>query len=762
MEDPACNEAFAALRTAQGALDATRAEAEQSFSRDTFRISRQIDRLAADERFREAVTWQNRKAVVTALDSLVRNPAEPGRRGSQRRQHEELVASYLQRYCVKNDTIGFFGPLGYCEWADEGRAVQVWPGRELLDRREVFFENWCVDALAQRLSAEPALRPWLTVRLKSSFFLEGDTLHQPFGPPLHLPVVELRLLAGCNGRRTARSLARELLADASLGLSGEDEIYARLDDLCRRRILTWTLEVPLELHPDRTLEEQLRRIEPEELRAPALAALEELRERKAKVARAAGDSGALGAALRELEEAFTRLTGTAAHHHAGQMYAGRGLVYEDCRRNVEARFGPELLARLSPPLGLLLGGARWLAGEMTRRVEEKLLAIHRELRRRSGREAVDSHGFYVQALASLFVKRERDECFAAAEREYQQRWSQILGLPEKAVERRLGFTVGELEDRWTEAFADPRPAWSLAHYCSPDILIAAAGEEALRRGDYEIVLGEVHSGNTMLWSCFMAQHPDPGRIVDALRDDAGTRSFVFPQMMKHSTPQRVNIGALLPQFYWYQFADDPPARGGAGALPAGAVVIEEQEGRLWARTRDGGLEFAAIDLFSSLLIQECNSIIGDLLPPSAHRPRVSVDGVVIARERWKIALADLDFINVQEPVERFRAARRWARQTGLPRFCFYRTPAERKPCYMDWESPIYLDIFARLARAAGEAPAGEGRVTLSEMLPGPDQIWLSDAEGRRYTCEVRLVALEEAGGAAGSIPDRDLQRIEVS
>jgi hypothetical protein len=30
------------------------------------------------------------------------------------------------------------------------------------------------------------------------------------------------------------------------------------------------------------------------------------------------------------------------------------------------------------------------------------------------------------------------------------------------------------------------------------------------------------------------------------------------------------------------------------------------------------------------------------------------------------------------------------------------------------------------------------RVTLEEMLPGPDQLWLQDDEGQRYTSELRL------------------------
>ncbi|HYU34285.1 MAG TPA: lantibiotic dehydratase, partial [Thermoanaerobaculia bacterium] len=650
------------------------------------------------------------------------------------------VASYLQRYSVKNDTIGFFGPLGYGELTDAGPAVEVRPGPELLERREVFFENWCIDALAQKLSADPALRPWLAPRLKSSFYLEPDgTLHQPFGRPVRPPEPEARLLAGCDGRRIARDLARDLLTVPGMGLRTEEEVYALLEDLCRRRIVTWALEVPLELHPDRTLEEQLLLIGAEDLRERALAALEDLRRGRDAVALAAGNSRVLEAALRELEETFTRHTGLAPRHHQGQTYAARGLVYEDCRRSLEARFGPELLERLGPPLTLLLQGARWLAGELTQRIEERLRAIHADLRRRIGSDTVDCHIFYAQALASLFLKRERDACLAAAEEAYQERWARVLGQTgEASPERFLRFTAAELEGRCAEAFGNPGPTWSLARYFSPDVLISAAGEEALQRGEYELVLGEVHASNTLLWSCFIAQHPDPARVLAALRRDADGGTYVFPQLLKHSVPQRMNIGVSMPELLWFHFADDPPARGASAVLPAGALVIEERDGRLWACTRDGLLSFPAVDLFSSQLTQECNAAIGDLLPPVAHRPRISVDGVVIARERWRVEASGLEAAAVQDPVERFRQMRSWAEGVGMPRFCFYRTTGERKPCYVDLESPIYVDVFARLVRAAGEG----GAVTLTEMMPRLDQIWLADSAGHHYTCELRMVALD--------------------
>jgi hypothetical protein len=35
------------------------------------------------------------------------------------------------------------------------------------------------------------------------------------------------------------------------------------------------------------------------------------------------------------------------------------------------------------------------------------------------------------------------------------------------------------------------------------------------------------------------------------------------------------------------------------------------------------------------------------------------------------------------------------------------------------------------------------RIRFTEMLPTPDEAWLSDADGNRYVSELRLVALDD-------------------
>ena len=67
-----------------------------------------------------------------------------------------MVASYWQRYCAKNDTIGFFGPLAWGRFAEEGPAVSVRAGG-LVRECVVHLEVWAVEALARAVGLETVL-----------------------------------------------------------------------------------------------------------------------------------------------------------------------------------------------------------------------------------------------------------------------------------------------------------------------------------------------------------------------------------------------------------------------------------------------------------------------------------------------------------------------------------------------------------------------------------------------------------------------------
>ena len=165
--------------------------------------SARLAEVASDPLFGEAAIWQNRSAYRTAVAKIAGRGAESG---SKRRQRDGVVAGYWQRYCAKNDTVGFFGPLAWGTIRDDGPAVAV-RSRGLIAAREVHFESWCLELLARAI---------------------GTTAVVPLN---RRPEVELRAqLDALGDQRGLRALgdleeAREAVAAAE----GCEELLAALD-----------------------------------------------------------------------------------------------------------------------------------------------------------------------------------------------------------------------------------------------------------------------------------------------------------------------------------------------------------------------------------------------------------------------------------------------------------------------------------------------------------------------------------------------------
>jgi hypothetical protein len=109
-------------------------------------------------------------------------------------------------------------------------------------------------------------------------------------------------------------------------------------------------------------------------------------------------------------------------------------------------------------------------------------------------------------------------------------------------------------------------------------------------------------------------------------------------------------------------------------------------------------------------------------------PRLRVGETIYQRRRWEVdfgPLAQLQGIDLALEVWRMKRAQHW------PRFVFARVVSERKPWLFDTASPFAHDLLKNMVRE-------DAHVLLEEMLPGPDQLWLQDDKGQRYTSEIRM------------------------
>lgn len=735
----------AELSAAIDRLELLTREFHSAFDQALDKISQAVRGLASDERFNEALIWQNRAAWHRSFEFLLRRAAGIADGGlcartSRVRAQEELIANYLQRYCVKNDSIGFFGPVGWAKFSFAGDAINVHPGPTLVAARSVFLESWGIDALAATLAQDERLKPWLAPRQLPFILVQQGSVFLPGGASFKISDQETTLIEVCDGEQTARELADHLLHLPESLFQTEDEVYRGLESLRARGLIAWTLEVPLGTKGEQTLRKLLDRIGDESLRQATLNSVNEMEMGRQAVGEAAGDPKALDQALNELETTFCRLTGNEATRAAGQTYGGRTLIYEDCRRDIEITFGPELVQELEPTLTLLLDSARWLTFKMSERYRKTLQGIYEDLVKKTGSRTVRAIDFWIKA-DHLNLKEKAALC-SGVTAEFQKRWSDLLAPP--AGQNRVSYSSEQLQTGANRAFAAPGSGWSAACHHSPDIMIAASDSEAIRRGDYQFVLGELHLAvNTLNTPVFSGRHPHREEIYQALESDLPTPRLlqVLPKHWPELTA-RTGSDYVSAKDYRLLVSHDSCGLPKSQAIPISELVVEDSSDGLIVRTLDNGLRFDLVEAFaetlSGLVINFFN-----LLPATHHTPRVTIDRLVVCRETKRFAPAELEFAYEKEEAARFLAGRRWARRQGLPRFMFVKSPIERKPFYVDLDSPIYLNVLAKIIRRAEEKQNNANSlIAFMEMLPSHDQAWLPDAEGNHYTSELRMVAVD--------------------
>ena len=571
--------------------------------------------VARDPAFREAVTWQSREALASAVDKLAEDVRESP---SRQRRHEDVVASYWQRYCAKNDTIGFFGPLAWGRFAEDGPAVDVRAGG-LVRECVVHLEVWAVEAVARAVGLETTL---------------------PMGP-----------------------------------------------------------------FPERDLRERLLSLPDPEVRGRGLAALERLEAARRGVADAGRDR--LVGALVALDRLFEELAGRPAVWAEGDADGGRTVAYLDCMRDLDVTLGPAVLAELRATLPALLASSRWWCGVAYAAAKARLERIAEA---HGPGPLAPMMGELAGAAWGLFAE------LGAEAAELRRRWNVLLDEGDDAT----------LSTRAATMFADYGPAWPLSVYHSADLQIAAPSNEAIGRGEFLVVLGDFHGGsNPLVQGIFARRHPDPDELAARSDVDVDGQVIVFfplaggARMTARLTPW---LGSARHVHVVSGSLDAAPR----GVRAISVADLSVADGQVTDRT--GSFTAGLADLFWGPIFI---SAIRSFDPFVGRAGRVTVGRTVLRRAQWRAEPAEIP----RDPEE----LASWARERGLPRRVFVRSPLERKPIYVDLESQVMLRVLARFLKPVAER-APEAPILFAEMLPGPDGCWLRDANGR-YTSELRVVAV---------------------
>ncbi len=726
--------------------DELRAAYDIAYAKAERTLSAALHATAADPRFRRAVSWQNRTALGTGIDSLLRRDPQTVVRTGKYRKYETLVASYLQRYSTKNDTIGFFGPVGWVHIRPDGPAIEhrPKPGGSIA-HRTLYVEDWAVRLLAETLT--PGLEPWLVPRRFPLTYVRaratGTQLELPFAPPVALTPLAAAVLREIDGARTAGEIVARLRGGPDP--ADHDAVMGTLADLRDQHVIAWQLDVAADdIHSRASLRAHLETVTDPALRDPALATLDEFDAACEQLDAVAvrRDPDELLEALESLDETFTRLTGAAATRRAGKTYAGRTLVFEESLRADDLTFGASLFTSLAEPLGLILTAARWFTAAGAALFERACRTAYRDRAKVTGNPVVPLAEFWLDINNFLFD--EESPVIAPIAKAIRERWAQVLTIPDGA--RRVQLSSADLRATVDRVFAVVKPGWPTGVQHSPDVMIAAANVDAIRAGDFQWVLGEIHPGlNTVRYATWIAEHPEPAEVRRAMHADLG-RSVIWTAATASygATPARLSNVLIDPSDRHMVFAADTSGYDPARAIFIGDCYIQEIDGRLLVTSRVTGEQLTLVELLGDSLSADLSQEFG-MVPAGAHTPRITIDNLVVQRETWRFQAVDLPFVHIVDEKKRFLAARAWIEGRDLPRYVFLRTKGEGKPVFIDLASLSSIEMLCRAVRRARLHSGDTASVNISEMMPSPDQLWLTDAEGRRYTSELRICAADQAG-----------------
>jgi hypothetical protein len=170
--------------------------------------------------------------------------------------------------------------------------------------------------------------------------------------------------------------------------------------------------------------------------------------------------------------------------------------------------GAAVIGALAAPLGLVLDSARWLVNEITDRYHALFADLLDHESTRAGGAPVPLQRLLTIAAPYLYAHGNRGvgELAEASVAELQRRWQQVLGPPSSPSRHQVSAEA--ISARAAQCFPARPVTWSGARQHSPDIMIAAASPGEVERGNFLLVLGEIHlTCNTLAGRCSVEQHP---------------------------------------------------------------------------------------------------------------------------------------------------------------------------------------------------------------------------------------------------------------
>ena len=698
-----------------------------------------------DPLLREAVFLSNPSALER-VETLAE--CSPERVDNRMRQRLRLAWSYVQRLCAKNDTTSFFGPIAWGEFAPaedpnaDGNAssfdVDFGEGGWIGERR-TYFEHWVISRVATAMSEDPVLGDTLPIALSPACTLVEGALHAPGNRRIAVDGALWVVLGELEAER-AQGIKRALLRERCIarGLT-EPRVDAAIDSVLAKGIAARGVRVATGLSdPLGALRAYLAHLDVGHPRTRFWRELFEALERE-RQRFATGGLDERRAALADCE-ALLAENGIDVSREQGKMYVGRFPFYEDCARNVRVRIAGEVRRAIDTELVPLMALYDRLAGAIATHVSAAYVRI------RANGDVTVRHDL-LSFARELQRHRVAEETVAALRPLLRAAWRGVVA-DKHAVDGEIALDasdlarlIAEFEQAGLRA-QDPQPLGTRVH--SPDFLIAAASVDAIRAGQFDLVIGEVHpTVHTVSQPVAQPFCPYQDSVRDEVRDTLGRSRLVAAD--SDSTYQRSHIDWLdVPELWQVEMPGASARVPGERRVPAARLRLLERDGTLFVEDGTSGLMEHLLTVLPGDLHRAAFALAADVLG-AGMAERIRLGHTILKRRTWTLQASELPIAErVGESMPAFLAWRRWANARGLPRHIFVKADTEPKPVFVDFDCPLSLDALTSVAARAQT-------LGVSEMLPAPHQVWLADERGA-FCAEFRTSIVGSAGDEGAAVP----------
>src|SRR5581483_441899 len=716
----------------------------------------QVQRETTQQRLLEMSTHpQIEQAICVASSSLHESLAQV-RRGAAHPNRAKKALSSLLRYLIRMSTrptpFGLFSGVALGFFSAETRGQLASPALQQFRTRPDM--NWLLSVL-QQIETSPSVVTQLTVQANQLAVIAGGRVYLPAFDPYGQQRQQAVSLRATPVVRKALELARFplpyiTLRDALLQAfptATIQQVERLLWQLWEHGLLISTLHPPLtNLQPTYYLCQQLE----------TLSDVEETRKLLREILTlsttfdAAGIGGSLDP-LRELIQTQQTFVFGEKHRQYIQVDSLLALQSSTLSRTIgtAAARAAELLLRLTP----LPQGAPGLQEYRQQFLEKYGLNAEVPLLELLSPElGLGPPHSYAQPL-----KVPRAHAFSQHAK-YEQRERMLLLLMQDALNNR------SLEVELDDAHLATLETWSPRLERAPRSLeiylqIQASSREAMDRGEFCAVVspnpGAPSGGRSFGRFADLLGEPALQALQNLLRhEEALEPDCVFAELSYQHSHARTSNVALRPWLRPYEIAVGVAPSGPAErVLLLQDLMVGVREERFYLRSQRLNkqvivsqlhmLNFSQAPHVCRFLLEIASDGVPLLssfnwgsLSPAPFLPRITVRqtpsaSLVLSPARWNLEATTIQPQGTGTPEARlFQGLQQWRKQWRVPRY-IYLTEADNR-LLLDLENPLMIEeLFESLKKLK------EGQqITLQELLPDFEHLWLTDGQGAPYFAEI--------------------------